>query len=139
PQPAARRILAPDLAAEMREMMLETTERGTARRAFQPRGRPLIPGVRIAGKTGTLNGTNPDGRYEWFIGVAPAERPRIAVAVVVVLAQVWHKSSTQVSAQVFYELFCDGRSCSPDAVACWLPQHRDDALPVQAAAVGAAP
>jgi cell division protein FtsI/penicillin-binding protein 2 len=120
PEPP-RRVLTSALAAQMRDMMVETTVRGTARRAFRPNGRPLVPGVSVAGKTGSLNGKAPDGRYEWFIGVAPAERPRIAVAVLVVQGQVWHKSASQVSAQVFKLLFCDGGSCSAEGVERWRP------------------
>jgi hypothetical protein len=61
-------------------MLMETTRSGTARRAFRARGgRPLLGEVRVAGKTGSLSGRDPDGRYEWFIGVAPADDPRIAV------------------------------------------------------------
>jgi hypothetical protein len=118
-----RRVLSAKLAAKMREMMVETTVRGTARRAFHPRGRPLVPGVRVAGKTGSLSGKAPDGRYEWFIGVAPADAPRIAVAVVVVQGTVWHRTASQVSAEVFRTLFCDerGRTCTADGVARWLP------------------
>jgi hypothetical protein len=122
----SRRVLGESLARKLREMMVETTVRGTARRAFNPRGRPLVPGVRIAGKTGSLSGRNPDGRYEWFIGVAPAEQPRIAVAVVVVQGPLWHRSASQVSAQVFRTLFCSERGCSPDAVTRWLPSREPE-------------
>ncbi len=41
-----------------------------------------IPGYRVAGKTGTAQKFNPDGITASFIGVAPADNPRIAVAVV---------------------------------------------------------
>jgi peptidoglycan glycosyltransferase len=138
-----RRVLSPKLAAKMREMMVETTVRGTARRAFHPRGRPLVPGVRVAGKTGSLSGRDPDGRYEWFIGVAPADKPRVAVAVVVVQGTVWHRTASQVSADVFHTLFCDDRggSCTPNGIGRWLPTTSPPpALPPvrAAAATGAA-
>src|SRR5690606_5303819 len=47
-----------------------------------------IPGVRVAGKTGTAeNGTDADGNdlpYTlWFTGFAPVDNPQIAVAVVI--------------------------------------------------------
>lgn len=130
-----RRVLSAKLAAQMREMMVETTLRGTARRAFNPHGRPLVPGVAIAGKTGSLSGQNPDGRYEWFIGVAPADHPRIAVAVVVVQGAVWHRSASQVSAEVFQMLFCEVRgSCSAEDVARWLPAPAGAPPAVHAAA-----
>ena len=41
-----------------------------------------IPGVNVAGKTGTAQ--NPHGRdHSWFICYAPAENPKIAIAVIV--------------------------------------------------------
>ena len=63
--------------AELRELMVGVVARGTAKSAFRDtRGRPLLGPVRVAGKTGSLSGVDPKGRYEWFIGVAPAESPR---------------------------------------------------------------
>lgn len=41
-----------------------------------------IPGYRVAGKTGTAQSFNPSGITASFIGVAPADQPRIAVSVV---------------------------------------------------------
>jgi peptidoglycan glycosyltransferase len=41
-----------------------------------------IKGVEVAGKTGSAE--NPHGRpHAWFIGFAPADNPRIAVAVII--------------------------------------------------------
>ncbi len=41
-----------------------------------------IPGIEVAGKTGTAQ--NPHGKdHAWFIGFAPFENPRIAIAVIV--------------------------------------------------------
>ena len=76
-------LISPAVTSELREMLVETTRSGTARRAFRKRnGQPLLGGVRVAGKTGSLSGKDPTGRYEWFIGVAPADSPRVAIAVV---------------------------------------------------------
>ena len=55
-------------------MMVESVKRGTSRNAS-------IKNVRVAGKTGTAE--NPSGKsHAWFIGFAPAEEPKIALAVV---------------------------------------------------------
>ena len=41
-----------------------------------------IPGVTVAGKTGTA--TNPAGSaHAWFVAFAPADAPRVAVAIIV--------------------------------------------------------
>ncbi|GAC1439347.1 MAG: penicillin-binding protein 2 [Mycobacteriales bacterium] len=42
-----------------------------------------IPGVRVAGKTGTAQHAAGAAPHAWFIGFAPAEAPRVAVAVLV--------------------------------------------------------
>lgn len=64
-----------EAAANVTKMMVAVVERGT--------GTPArLPHVTVAGKTGTA--TNPLGRsHAWFVAFAPAENPRVAVAVVV--------------------------------------------------------
>jgi hypothetical protein len=104
-----REVITPALTEELRGMLVETTRSGTARRAFRKHnGQPLLGEVTVAGKTGSLSGTNPDGRYEWFIGVAPAENPRIAIATVVVKDR---RTASQVAAAVLESLFCEHGRC----------------------------
>jgi peptidoglycan glycosyltransferase len=67
--------IAIDTAHEMRKLMVQVVQRGTGTAA-------QLPGVTVAGKTGTA--TNPHGRsHAWFVAFAPAEAPRVIVAVVV--------------------------------------------------------
>jgi TonB family protein len=83
-----QRIWEPEIADALRRSLRGVTERGTARRAFRnARGEPLLGDVAVAGKTGTLHGEDPQGLYHWFVGVAPAEQPRIAIAALVVHGQ----------------------------------------------------
>ena len=111
--PAPRQILSPEITAELRSMLVDTTRKGTARRAFRTRaGNPLLGSVQVAGKTGSLSGKGPDGRYEWFIGVAPADSPRVAVAVVLVQGDLWWRNASQIAADVLYGVFCEGKRCS---------------------------
>jgi len=118
--PAPRRVISPELAAELRAMLTDTTTRGTARSAFRRRGRPLLGDIRVAGKTGTLSGTKPDGRYEWFVGVAPADEPRIAIATLVLQSDLYWLTSSQVAAQVLKRSFCEKGACSVDYADRWL-------------------
>jgi len=116
--PARRQVLSALLAHELRAMLVDTTQSGTARSAFRTRGgAPLLGPVRVAGKTGSLSGEDPDGRYEWFIGVAPAENPRVAVAVLLVQGDLWWRNASQVAAEVLRGVFCEGKRCSADRAA----------------------
>jgi peptidoglycan glycosyltransferase len=64
-----------DTAREVRDMMIAVVEHGTGTSA-------ALPGVTVAGKTGTA--TNPHGpAHSWFVAFAPAEAPRVVVAVIV--------------------------------------------------------
>jgi peptidoglycan glycosyltransferase len=81
---AAHRAIAPSTAEALAQMMVGTTEWGSANRAFRDSstGRRRLAGVRVAGKTGTLTGKDADGlAYSWFVGFAPADHPQIAFAV----------------------------------------------------------
>lgn len=66
-------------ADRIRDMMLRVVygARGTARSI------PQIPGVKIAGKTGTAEWREGASPHAWFIGFAPASAPKVAVAVIV--------------------------------------------------------
>jgi len=62
------------VANQLTEMMTSVVANGSGRAA-------RISGVQVAGKTGTAENAGPD--HNWFIGFAPADEPRIAVAVFV--------------------------------------------------------
>ncbi len=62
-------------AARLARMMRQVVAQGTGRSIDEP-------GLAIAGKTGTAE--NPRGAaHSWFVGFAPADAPRLAVAVLV--------------------------------------------------------
>ena len=69
------RPLTADTAAQVRDLMVGVVRDGTGTAA-------AIPGVAVAGKTGTAEVDSGDP-HAWFIGFAPAEAPRVAVAVIV--------------------------------------------------------
>jgi cell division protein FtsI/penicillin-binding protein 2 len=118
---APRQVMTPELADELRAMLTDTTVKGTARSAFRKRnGTPMLGPVKVAGKTGSLSGTDPEGRYEWFAGVAPADKPEIAVAVLLVQSPRWWRSASQIAAEVLQSVFCEGRNCSPELAARWV-------------------
>jgi penicillin-binding protein A len=84
------RLLNPETAGTLRDMMKLTVSQGTATSSFRERHRMVLGDIAVAGKTGSLSnhkGTFKD--YSWFVGFAPADDPKIAVAAVVVNGLKW--------------------------------------------------
>lgn len=81
PTAATRRVVSTRTAGQLNAMLREVVKRGTGTKA-------VVPGYSIAGKTGTarkpLEGKRgySNDYMASFVGFAPAERPRLAVAVV---------------------------------------------------------
>jgi peptidoglycan glycosyltransferase len=75
---ASEQLAAPisaDTAHQVRDLMIAVVKNGTGTVA-------ALPGVTVAGKTGTA--TNPHGpAHSWFVCFAPAEAPRVVVAVII--------------------------------------------------------
>lgn len=80
--PEPRRVLSREAAKELAQMMVSTTTMGTGRRGFfSRRGKPFLPEVDVGGKTGSLSRHKPYLHYNWFVGFAPAKKPKVAFAV----------------------------------------------------------
>ncbi|HEY4976914.1 MAG TPA: penicillin-binding protein 2 [Gaiellaceae bacterium] len=67
--------IKPETALELTQMMESVVTSGTGTAA-------AIPGVKVAGKTGTAENGTGQPNTTWFISFAPADAPRVAVAVV---------------------------------------------------------
>lgn len=80
------RILDEQHAHMLTAMMEETVVAGTARRVFRQRGFQVMGAV---GKTGSLADKKPYRDYSWFVGFAPKENAKVAVAAIVVNDYVW--------------------------------------------------
>ena len=88
------------------EAMKTTVKRGTARKSFKDgRGVPYVPGVEVTGKTGTLNGSKPYRAYTWFVGAAPADKPEVVVAALIINSPKWRIKASQAAAMVFQKYF----------------------------------
>ena len=74
-------FLKPEVAAQVNDILEKVVSEGTGKSA-------QIPGIRVAGKTGTSQKIDPKGGYSHsnfmatFVGYAPAENPRLAMIVV---------------------------------------------------------
>jgi len=81
-EPVVRRgVISSRTARQVRSMMLDVVRSGTGTAA-------AIAGVQVAGKTGTAelrpNSKDPKDADAWFVAFAPARRPEVAVAVMLV-------------------------------------------------------
>jgi cell division protein FtsI/penicillin-binding protein 2 len=92
-----RRVVSARVAAQVRAMMLGVVRSGTGTAA-------AIPGVQVAGKTGTAelrpNSTNPKDADAWFVAFAPASNPQVAVAVMLVGAGFGGKAAAPIARRV---------------------------------------
>jgi peptidoglycan glycosyltransferase len=87
PMAASDPFASPATLRSLRTLMEATVSSGTARRGFR---RNMNAGdferLDMGGKTGSLTGHNPPGRYEWFIGYARhKDHPDQGIAVAVML------------------------------------------------------
>ncbi|HEY2074165.1 MAG TPA: penicillin-binding protein 2 [Gaiellaceae bacterium] len=69
------RAIKPETAAELNQMMVSVVQAGTGTSA-------QIPGIQVAGKTGTAETAVNHVYTAWFVCFAPADNPKVAVAVV---------------------------------------------------------
>jgi len=72
---AISRAMKPENARILREMMVGVVKSGTGSNA-------RISGIDVGGKTGTAENTPGAAAHAWFVGIAPVEGTRVAVAVV---------------------------------------------------------
>jgi hypothetical protein len=90
PEAGSVRVMSPEIAADLTELMVGVVAGGTGYAG-------AIPEAQVAGKTGTAelgprpgeeNAESPEQRKDaWFIAFAPAEKPRLAVGVLLIEAE----------------------------------------------------
>ncbi len=66
----------PETAAQLKDLMVQVVENGTGTAA-------QLPGIAVAGKTGTAQTVEGAAPHAWFVAFAPADAPKYAIAVLV--------------------------------------------------------
>jgi len=93
-------------------MVEHTVAEGTSFRAFHDARRTsFLPGITVAGKTGTLTDDHAQRYYTWFTGFAPSQpvpgiRP-VAVAVLVVNGPSWRIKANTVAREILQAYFAE--------------------------------
>ena len=59
----------------------------------------------MGGKTGSLTGSNPQGRYDWFAGFAERGDRRIAYAALCINKEKWYVKSARLSRELLEYYF----------------------------------
>lgn len=71
-----RSAVSSSVARDLTQMMISVVDTGTGTTA-------QIPGIKVAGKTGTAQTSADRNPYAWFVSFAPADDPQVAVAVLI--------------------------------------------------------
>ncbi len=85
----------------LREAMLSSVTMGTARKHMSVKNmaKKNFEALRLGGKTGSLDGNDPAGRYDWFMGFAEA-RNNPSKSIVVIVMQMHKEFRSQPATQV---------------------------------------
>jgi cell division protein FtsI/penicillin-binding protein 2 len=111
-EPRVHRVIARETAQQVAAMLEHTVREGTCWHAFHDgRGLSFLPGLGVAGKTGTLTDGEAARFYTWFTGYAPVEArpgiPQIAIAVLVVNGPTWQVKANVVARDVLRAYFAE--------------------------------
>ncbi len=95
-------------AKTLRDLMNETVEHGTSRKSFRELARAKhFSMVEAGGKTGSLNGTHPKGKTDWFVGYARLGTRMLALSVVTVNKTYWKVKSSYIAQRLIRKHFKD--------------------------------
>lgn len=96
-----------ELAQKVKDLMVHTVERGTARRVFLRRTKAL-KALQIGGKTGTITGGIPFGKRDWFSSFAipkDGSSEGISVNVMMINLDKWFVRSSQLTKTIMNYYF----------------------------------
>lgn len=100
------RSFSESTAKSLKAMMRETTRIGSGRKSFSSHKRyRSYRGSDFGGKTGSLSGYDPDGKYGWFAGFGEKDGRKIAYASLVVYKEKWVVRASRVAFEVLNHFF----------------------------------
>jgi penicillin-binding protein A len=105
--PQSSPLFSARTAQRLSRMLEVTVETGTSRGAFTaPDGKRYLPGIRVAGKTGTLRPEqSEDTMTSWFVGFAPSRNPEIVVSVMLVNGHTYRKKANELARDLLRTYF----------------------------------
>ncbi|MFZ5896466.1 MAG: penicillin-binding transpeptidase domain-containing protein [Myxococcota bacterium] len=101
-----RQAIKSSTANELTQMMVQTVSNGSAFKSFHDeKGTSYLPGIEVAGKTGTLSDHEANRHYTWFVGFAPADKPEVAISSLIVNTPTWQIKASQLARDVLRAYF----------------------------------
>jgi peptidoglycan glycosyltransferase len=97
----------PSTALQIKALMKETVLHGTSRSSFRGFFRKDFSVLDVGGKTGSLTGLDPRGKYDWFIGYADSGTRKIAVAALTISEKQWRVKSSYLARRAIESFFKD--------------------------------
>jgi peptidoglycan glycosyltransferase len=119
----SRAVLDPGTALEIRQLMRETVSNGTCRATFRGFNRECAL-IDVGGKTGTLTGLEPKGKYDWFVGYAEYGGEKIAYASLTISERQWRIKSSSVARKAIETYFKSKLPVSDRVIASAHMWHR---------------
>ncbi|MFT7530966.1 MAG: peptidoglycan glycosyltransferase [Gammaproteobacteria bacterium] len=102
--PKRYQTVTAETAAQMRKLMQRTVTSGSASRMF--RGfKKRFEHLEVGGKTGSLTGFHPKGKYDWFVGYATDGKRKIAYAVLCINKEFWYVKSSHLARRLIENIF----------------------------------
>lgn len=99
------RVMTPETASELQELMQETVISGTSRKSFKGFFRGSYRELEVGGKTGSLTDQALKGKVDWFVGYAQAHGRKIAVSVMTMHKKYWTVKSSYLARKTFETAF----------------------------------
>ncbi len=101
-------IMTEKSAAKVKELMSATVKEGTSRKSFAHLLRDRkFNFLEVGGKSGHLNGDEPRGQVDWFVGFASDGNRKIAIGAVIVNKKYWTVKSSYLSQTIIKKAFSD--------------------------------
>lgn len=106
-QPAEVAVaVSPETAKALRTLMHDTVKIGTSRSVFRQLFRKKgYDDLDVGGKTGSLAGFSPKGKYDWFVGYARRGDRKIAVSALTINEEKWQVKSSYLAKEFIAHYF----------------------------------
>ena len=100
-----KKVIDISTAKQLQLMMRNTITNGSAKNSFKNFFSSKFKNIHVGGKTGSLSGANPSGRYDWFIGFAELNGRKISFAAMCINREFWYVKSAFVARSAIENFF----------------------------------